>query len=71
MPKKKFSAEQIVAKLGQVEVLLAQVKTIAIAPWRKSKSYWPAHQRRARDKIGSYAVRSVEGWFCMKSQLLL
>ena len=31
MPKKKFSAEQIVTKLRQVEVLLAQGKTIAIA----------------------------------------
>ena len=31
MPKNKFSAEQIVTKLRQVEVLLAQGKTIAIA----------------------------------------
>ena len=31
MPKKKFSAEQIVTTLRQVEVLLAQGKTIAIA----------------------------------------
>ena len=31
MPKKKFSAEQIVTKLRQVDVLLAQGNTIAIA----------------------------------------
>ena len=31
MPNKKFNAEQIVKKLRQVELLLAQGKTIAIA----------------------------------------
>ena len=31
MPKRKFTAEQIVTKLRPIEVLLAQGKTIAIA----------------------------------------
>ena len=31
MPKRKFTAEQIVTKLRQIEVLLAQGKTIAVA----------------------------------------
>jgi transposase-like protein len=31
MPKKRFSSEQIIAKLGQIEVQLAQGKSIALA----------------------------------------
>ncbi len=31
MPKKSFSLEQIIVKLRQIEVLVAQVKSVAIA----------------------------------------
>ena len=54
MPKKKFSAEQIVTKLRQVEVLLAQGKTIAVAckeVGTTDKSYY-----RWRNEYGGLGV---------------
>ena len=54
MPKNKFSAEQIVTKLRQVEVLLAQGKTIAIAckeVGTTDKSYY-----RWRNEYGGLGV---------------
>ena len=54
MPRKKFSAEQIVTKLRQVEVLLAQGKTIAIACTEvgtTDKSYY-----RWRNEYGGLGV---------------
>ncbi len=54
MPKKKLSAEQIVTKLRQVEVLLAQGKTIAVAckeVGTTNKSYY-----RWRKEYGRLAV---------------
>ena len=54
MPRKKFSAEQIVTKLRQVEVLLAQGKTIAIAckeVGTTDKSYY-----RWRNEYGGLGV---------------
>ena len=54
MPKKKFSAEQIVTKLRQIEVLLAQGKTIAVAckeMGTTDKSYY-----RWRNEYGGLGV---------------
>lgn len=57
MPKKKFNAEQIVTKLRQIEVFLAQGKTIAIAckeVGTADKSYC-----RWRNEYGRYGYRRV------------
>ena len=54
MPKRKFTAEQIVMKLRQNEVLLAQGKTIAVACKEvrtTDKSYY-----RWRNKYGGLGV---------------
>ena len=54
MSKKKFSAEQIVTKLSQIEVLLAQGKTIAVAckeVGTTDKSYY-----RWRNEYGGLGV---------------
>ena len=54
MPKRKFTAEQIVTKLRQIEVLLAQGKTIAVAckeVGTTDKSYY-----RWRNEYGGLGV---------------
>ena len=54
MPKKKFSAEQIVTQLGQIEVLVGQGKTIAGAckeVGTTDKSYY-----RWRNEYGGLGV---------------
>ena len=54
MPRRKFTAEQIVTKLRQIEVLLAQGKTIAVAckeVGTTDKSYY-----RWRNEYGGLGV---------------
>ncbi|WP_280177460.1 transposase [Microvirga pakistanensis] len=60
MPKKRFSSEQIIAKLRQIEVQLAQGKSIALVCKEagiSEQSYhrWRKELRPPAEKVGSSA----------------
>ena len=81
MPKRKFTAEQIVTKLRQIEVLLAQGKTIAVAckevgttdksyyRWRNSPTLGPFMEVRKERPLPATQSESSFGFHSFDEKL--